>query len=779
MSWIESEDGPQIRLGPEAFLPFERGLAREWLLANGLGGFASSTVLGANSRRYHGLLVSATRPPVGRIVSVAKLEETVRAPLAESARPRHGGHGFDDDAPADEAIEFELSSNQYPETVHPRGFLRLESFTWGRRARMRYRLRDLWIEKSVFLVPGANTTVVAYEHLDGPECELTLRPLVVHRDYHALSRENSALNPHPEALGGLVTLRPYLGLPAIRMASTHGTFLPWPVWYKAMEYAVEVERGLDFREDAFSPGTFVLRLAAGEACALVLSTEDPFPGGARSDPALAQAFSALTRAGSESGSESAETQVAGEAFQRALLGWAERAWLDEAGRQRRVEGSPARMRDTARRARLERERELGLPASPPAVTGGAGAAVLEAPPMAREQLTTPPPESEERLPEDALRLLARAADTFWVKGDGGPAVLGGYPWNPGSGRDTMIALPGLLLATGRLGLGREVLTAACERLDRGLIPNVYPEVGDEPSYASADASLWMFRAGDAYVRLSGDEDFLRGTLYPAFREILGHHQKGTRFGIRLDEDGLLSSGDVDAALTWMDARAEDWIVTPRRGKPIEVNALWHHALVCQSAFAERLGYGADASYYQALAQRTREAFRAAFWSPALGYFLDAVDDEGPDPSLRPNQVLALSLPTGLVPAVHARSALAVVERALGTPVGLRSLAPDDTRYQGSYVGDRVTRDGARHQGTVHPWLLGPYVTAYLNAHGRSARTRAHARRLLAPLTQHLSDGALGTISELFDGDAPHAPRGCFAQACAVAEVARVWIEEDL
>src|SRR5215813_2403364 len=356
MSWIESEDGPQIRLGPETFLPFERGLGREWLLANGIGGFASSTVLGANSRRYHGLLVAASRPPVGRIVSVAKLEETVRAPIQESAR---FASAFEDDAPADEAIEFELSSNQYPETVHPRGFLRLESFTWGRRPRMRYRLRDVWIEKSAFMVPGANTTVVTYEHLDGPDAELTLRPLVVHRDYHALSRENSALNPHPEALGGLVTLRPYLGLPAIRMASTHGTFLPWPVWYKAMEYAIEVERGLDFREDAFSPGTFVLRLAVGETVALVLSTEDPFPGGARFDPALSQALAALTRSAAEHGAESSEALATGEAFQRSLLAWAERAWLDETGRQRRVEGSPARMRDVARRARQERERDLG------------------------------------------------------------------------------------------------------------------------------------------------------------------------------------------------------------------------------------------------------------------------------------------------------------------------------------------------------------------------------------------------------------------------------------
>ena len=782
MPWFEPDDGPQIRLGPESLLPFESGLEREWLVTNGLGGFASSTAVGANARRYHGLLVAATRPPVGRIVSVAKLEETVRAPIVE--RTRRGGDFDDEDV--EQPTEFELSSNQYPETVHPRGHLRLESVTLGRRVRQRYRLRDLWIEKSVFMAPGANTTVVAYAHLDGPACELTLRPLVVHRDYHALSRENSALNPNPEVLRGMVTLRPYLGLPALRMGSSHGTFLPWPVWYKAMEYPVELERGLDFREDAFSPGTFVLRLAAGEACVLVLSTEDPFPGGARSDPAPAAALAALTRASAEGGADSPEALLAGETFQRALLGWAERTWLDEVGRQRRVETAPARMKEAAWQARVAREAELGLPPERPAVAGGAaGPAEAEAAPAspARPQVV-PRAEigagDETRLPADALHLLARAADAFWVRREGGgAAVLGGYPWIPGSGRDTMIALPGLLLATGRLGLGREVLAAACERLDRGLIPNVYPEVGDESSYASVDAALWMFRAADAYVRLSGDEDFLRGTLYPALRDVLSHHQKGTRYGIRLDEDGLLTSGHPRAALTWMDARAEEWVVTPRRGKPIEVNALWHLALSTQAAFASRLGHGADAAYYAALAGRARDAFRAAFWAPALGYFHDAVDDEGPDPSLRPNQVIALSLPTGLVSAEMARSALAVVERHLLVPPGLRTLAPDDTRYQGSYVGDRVTRDAARHQGTAHPWLLGAHVSAYLNAHGRSARTRAHARRVLAPIVQHLHAGAAGTISELFDGDPPHEPRACVAHARAVAEIARVWIEEDL
>jgi glycogen debranching enzyme len=774
--WTQPEDGPVLRVGPEGLVPFETGIEREWLLTNGLGGFAGSTVVGANTRRYHGLLVSATHPPVGRIVSVAKLEETVHAP--HSGKPTGERPLSDEERP----VEFEISCNQYPDTVHPQGFLHLESFSFGRRPRWRYRLRDLWLEKTVFLAHRANTAVVVYSHLDGPDAELSLRPLIVHRDYHALSRENSALNPRPVIFPGIVTLRPYLGLPAIRMACSHGSFLPWPVWYKALEYPCELERGLDFREDAFSPGTFVLKLSAGESCVLALSNEDPFPGGAPSDPALAGALGALVVAAAEHGPESPQTGEAGQRFQRALVTWAERLWLDEEARLRRLEAAPARARDAGRRLRAERAKDFGLPADAAAVAGGAVSLAAPPPPAplvrsAPEPVALP---TEERLPEDGLRLLARAANQFWVRrGPSGDSVLAGYPWFTDGGRDAMISLPGLMLATGRLDLARSVLAGFCQQLDAGMIPSRFPDVGAEPRYRSIDATLWMFRAADYYVRLSGDEDLLRGTLYPAFREVISHHQRGTRHDIRLAEDGLLVAGKPAGQLTWMDARVEDWVVTPRRGKAVEVNALWHFALTVQSAFAARLGSASDSSYYSALAARVRDAFHATFWAESLGRFYDAVDEEGPDPSLRPNQVIALSLPGGLVPPERAQRVLPAVERLLVTPVGLRSLAPGDPRYRGTYSGDRVTRDGAYHQGTVWAWLLGPYVSAYLNARGRSPASRAHARRLLAPLVHHLASACLGTVSEIFDGDPPHRARGSMAQAWSVAELARVWIEEEL
>ncbi len=782
MIWTQPEDGPVIRIGPDGLVPFTVGIEREWLLANALGGFAASTVVGANSRRYHGLLVAATHPPVGRIVSVAKLEETVHAPHAD--KPVAEGGVAEQDRP----VEFEISCNQYPDTVHPQGFLHLESFSLGRRPRWRYRLRDLWLEKTLFLVHRANTSIVVYSHLDGPDAELSLRPLIVHRDFHALSRENSALNPRPVIFPGIVTLRPYLGLPAIRMACSRGSFLPWPVWYKALEYPIELERGLDFREDAFSPGTFVLKLAAGQSCVLALSNEDPFPGGASSDPALTNALGGLVMAAAEHGAESAESAEAGRRFQHALEGWAEHVWLDEEARLRRAEAAPARGLDVGRRLRAERARDFGLPAEPTGVAGGAASLVaaperpagFAAPERVTPGAEAPEPAAEERLPADALRLVARAADQFWVRrGASGWSVLAGYPWFTDGGREAMISLPGLMLATGRLDLGRSVLAGFCQHLDHGMIPSRFPDVGAEPRYHSVDATLWMFRAAEYYVRLSGDEDFLRGTLYPAFREVISHHQRGTRHGIRLGEDGLLEAGGPGVQLTWMDARVEDWVVTPRRGKAVEVNALWHYALMVQSAFAARLGSASDSAYYAALAARARDAFHATFWAPSLGRFYDAVDEEGPDPSLRPNQVIALSLPARLVPAERAQQVLAAVERLLVTPVGLRSLAPGDARYRGSYVGDRVTRDGAYHQGTVWAWLLGPYVSAYLDARGRSPRTRAHVRRLLVPLVDHLAGACLGTVSEIFDGDPPHRPRGAMAQAWSVAELARVWIEEEL
>jgi predicted glycogen debranching enzyme len=289
----------------------------------------------------------------------------------------------------------------------------------------------------------------------------------------------------------------------------------------------------------------------------------------------------------------------------------------------------------------------------------------------------------------------------------------------------------------------------------------------------------MFWAADYYLRCTGDDDFLRRTLYPAFTEIIEQHQRGTRYRIHLDDDGLLFAGEDGVQLTWMDAKAGDWVVTPRIGKPVEVNALWHFALLVQAVFAEHLQLPADAARYRQMAGLARASFNRLFWNEDLGYFHDVIGESGPDASLRPNQVLALSLPANLVPPDQARRALAAVQEKLLTPYGLRSLAPDDPQYIGIYTGDRVARDAGYHQGTVWSWLIGPYVSAYRKIHGRNADSLAHARQCFRPLLGHLGDACVGSISEIFDGDPPHAPKGCVAQAWSVAELVRVWLEEGL
>jgi predicted glycogen debranching enzyme len=358
-------------------------------------------------------------------------------------------------------------------------------------------------------------------------------------------------------------------------------------------------------------------------------------------------------------------------------------------------------------------------------------------------------------------------------------VIAGYHWFTDWGRDAMISLPGLMLATNGFYQGRQVLETFCRHIDRGMIPNRFPDEGEAPEYNTVDATLWMFWAADYYLRCTGDDTFLRNTLYPAFAEIIEHHRQGTRYRIQVDDDGLLFAGEQGVQLTWMDAKAGDWVVTPRIGKPIEINALWHFALSAQAVFAEHLNLQSDAARYRQMADQVRSVFDATFWNEEQGYFNDLIGESGPDVSLRPNQVLALSLPTDLVPVEHARRAMAVVEEKLLTPYGLRSLGPDDPRYIGIYTGDRVTRDAAYHQGTVWSWLIGPYVSAHRKIHGRNPESLAHARRAIRPLLDHLEDACVGSISEVFDGDPPHAPKGCVAQAWSVAEVVRVWLEEGL
>jgi len=368
------------------------------------------------------------------------------------------------------------------------------------------------------------------------------------------------------------------------------------------------------------------------------------------------------------------------------------------------------------------------------------------------------------------RALFMAADQFIVRRGQGSTVIAGYHWFSDWGRDTMIALPGLTLTTGRYDDARGMLLAFAASVDRGMLPNRFPDAGEMPEYNTVDATLWFFEAVRAFAAHTEDYDFVRAHLYPVLADIIAWHERGTRYGIRLDADGLLLAGEPGVQLTWMDAKVGDWVVTPRYGKPVEIQALWYNAL----RVMEELSGEAK---YREMADRARDSFERLFWNDAAGCLYDAVNGDERDASIRPNQIFAVSLHHSLLAGEQAKGVVAAVERDLLTPYGLRSLSPSDPQYRGRYEGDPVSRDSAYHQGTVWPWLMGPFVTAYLKVNGRSAESRKQADEWLGDLRRFMLEEGGGQIPEVFDGDVPHRAGGCMAQAWSVAELLRVCVEE--
>ncbi|HEV7517699.1 MAG TPA: amylo-alpha-1,6-glucosidase [Thermoanaerobaculia bacterium] len=642
---------------------FARASRYEWLETNGLGGWASSTVSSAHTRRYHGLLVAATEPPVGRKVLLSRLEETLHVGAA-------GGDAF------------ALAANQFPGAIHPRGCEHLSGFRRDLFPVFTFEAGGVRIEKTIVAVDGEPLTLVLYEVLAAPgPFLLELRPFYAGRDYHALVHANDAVHREGSWSRGVLRYRSYDGLPEVFLSVPGAEYRPSLDWYYNYEYAREAERGLDSREDLFTPGALTVTLGPGARLGVVAATEDP----AGRDPFLL---------------------FAGE--------------------------------------RERRERLL----DPFANAGPLG------------------------------RTLALAADQFLVRRksrDGGLSlwtVLAGYPWFTDWGRDTMIALPGLCLATGRHAEARGILRAFAGAVDQGMLPNRFPDGGESPEYNTADASLWYFVAIHRYLGATGDAAFAR-ELLPVLRDIHTWHERGTRHGIHEDTDGLLHAGEPGWQLTWMDARVDGREVTPRQGKPVEIEALWVNALQILAGLERRLGdagTAAEAARLDGKAERARLRFGELFWNPASGYLYDCIDGDERDASLRPNQLLALSLPFPLLAGERAESVLRAVERQLLTPVGLRTLAPDDPRYRPRYEGSPAERDGAYHQGTVWPWLLGPYLTALVQVRGEAGQERARA--ILEAFTPHLWDAGIGTVGEIYDGDPPHLPRGCVAQAWSVGELLR-------
>ncbi len=652
-----------IRFGTEICGDLSQALEREWLETNGIGGFSSSTIAGLNTRRYHGLLTAATHPPVGRMVLLSKLEETLAL----------GGQRFD------------LSANQYPGVVHPQGYRYLKQFRLDPFPVFTYEVEGIEIEKSVFMVQGENTTVVEYavrskRPLAGARLEI--RPLIAFRDYHSTTHANGSLNRSVDSQPGLAAVRPYEGVPTLYFAHDAAQLDASGDWFYGFEYAVERERGLDFQEDLYSPLVLRFDLGARAGATVIASTEPRSAGDAT-----------LYRQG-------------------------------------------------------EIERRNKMIAAAPAE-------------------------------DELVRQLVAAADQYIVKRGEGWTLIAGYPWFSDWGRDTMIALPGLTLVTGRTDVARGILLEFARHVDQGMLPNRFPDAGEMPEYNTVDATLWFFEAIRAYVARTGDAAFVKDHLYSVLADIIEWHLRGTRYGIRVDEDGLLASGVPGVQLTWMDVKIGDWVVTPRHGKPVEIQALWYNALCIMEDLARQFGDATEAQRYAGMAAQASESFNRLFWNESAGCLYDVVNGDARDASIRPNQVLAASLPYTMLPAEKAKRMLEVVEHELLTPVGLRSLSPQDLQYRPLYEGDPFSRDSAYHQGTVWPWLMGPFLTAYVKANGATAKSRKQAMTWLEGFRRHVEEGGLGQISEIFDADSPHRPRGCSAQAWSVAELLRALVDDVL
>ena len=658
----------------------ERLLTREWLVTNGLGGYASGSVAGVATRRYHGLLIAALPTPIGRTVMLGHLGEWLRLPdrrlvrLAGEERPEH---------------PFEL-----PEALTE---FRLEMGlpVWT------YRVGDVTVEKRLLLPYGQNTVHVNYRLTSGDAgVRLILRPRLHFRGHEAPVDAQYAERSRVHARGRQIEVQSesYPQLPPLRMSlvGRDGDLVLEGDHFEDFFYRIEAARGYPARGRMWTPGRFRAVLAPGEDCTLVASTESW------------DTIHALTP-------------------------------------------QQAQQAEQARRERLIEQ------ADPHARSGRAAELVLAA-----DQFIISPFSRQ----ADAARAHA--------EGDQARTVIAGYHWFTDWGRDTMISLEGLTITTGRQAEAGYILRTFLHYVKDGLIPNMFPEGQNEGLYHTADATLWFFHAMDRYLQATGDRLTLRHAI-PTFLDIVAHHLRGTRFNIGVDpRDGLLKQGAEGYQLTWMDAKVDGWVVTPRRGKAVELNALFYNALRLMERWLREEGDEQRAGEMAQHARRTYDSFNQRFWNQETGCLYDVVDGEkGNDAAIRPNQVFAISLPYPVLDPERWHKVLDVVQRTLVTPVGLRSLAPGNPDYKPNYDGDLRARDAAYHQGTVWGWLAGPFADAWLKVHPDDNRG---IEQLLEGFAAHLSEACIGSISEIFDAEAPFTPRGCVAQAWSVAEVLRILVK---
>lgn len=689
----------------------DQAIQREWLLTNGIGGFAGGTITGMNARRYHGLLIASFMPPVERYLILSAVSESIHFYQAED-EPALKDTGemkqkLQSKAPArldagriinrEEGNDGRCLQEVYLHAFRTPDFQGhgeyfLEAFHYDFIPEFHYRIGTMTLTKRVCLCYGKNQAAVVYRVKNQPDRRAVIRltPLVNYRNYHYLSSHRDMAFT-TDLNGSVMEIVSFDKNRRIYLECAEGRpVLMDSCYFYNMDYPYEHERGLNGTEDHYIPGYYEIELSPGEERTITL----------------------VCSAGEKISSLDGEAMIA-----------------QEISRQK---------------------------------------ALLEKGPPVKISRTDP-----------FLDQLLLAADKFIVhrQSTNAKTVIAGYPWFTDWGRDTMIAMPGLTLATGRFEDAREILFTFARYEKDGLIPNVFPDGEGEPAYNTVDAALWYFEAVYGYLQATGDLLFVKERLLPVLEKIIQGYKKGTAFQIGMQKDSLIAAGNEDTQLTWMDAKAGSWVVTPRHGKAVEINALWYNALRVMAEVSDRCG--GDGSQYLKLAEKVKKSFVKVFWNARAKCLYDTVNEQGSDEKIRPNQILAVSLSFPVLDGEMAKSVLDTVHQQLYTALGLRTLNKNDPQYRGIYVGDQYARDGAYHQGTVWTWPLGRFITAYARVYRDDPGLKKQLEAFFLPFQDHLRDACIGSISEIFDGDEPLLPKGCCAQAWSVSEILRAYVEHGI
>ncbi len=675
---------PAITFNQQALSNFKDLIKKEWLITNGIGGYASSTVLGINTRKYHGLLVAALNPPGDRMVCLSKLDEDL---------------SFGDGT-------FRLGSNEFNDTIYPQGYKLIKQFSISPFPTYTYSLNTLEVNKTIFMPKLKNAVCALYKisNQSKLDAKLAIYPMVNCRYYHNITDQQKApLHFTQQQSSKEVELTFPEQNATITCRTTSGVFKEKGNWVDRLLYRDEEFRGESSNDDCYQPGTFEVTV-----------------------PAESESTFALTTAASRDAQEN-------------------RLIIDSIGSQ---------MDQTMEAYNHE-------------------LAHLSSLLMDFYQLQTEVPMT------DWLNWILQAADAFIVQNSQRrKSIIAGYHWFEPWGRDTFISLPGLMLVTGRYSDAEDIFSNFIQYCSDGLIPNYITDKSAQPSYNTVDGTLWYINAVLQYIKYTRNYDYIKQNLWEALKSIIANHEKGTLFNIHLDTDSLLAHG---SRLTWMDAYVDGEDVTPRKGKAVEIQALWYNALKTMQLLASEFEENDLATHYADIAEKASISFNQKFWNSNKACLYDVIDTSGADATIRPNQILAVSLDYCMLDQLKGKHVVDLVNSELVTPYGLRTLSLDDPKFVGKCEGNRRSRDTAYHNGTIWPWLLGPFITAYLKIYGADSEPHKLALQnfVLPLLGQTIHHGCLGSINEIFDCDPPNEPRGCVAQAWSVAELLRAYVEDVL